>query len=111
VKIQGIGEYDTIDVTPTTTSITFKDRLTAEKFMYGIRDGEIPGAGKVEMTWVSTPLPPVNLSVKKEDEEMQSMEMDASPQHGAGAGASVTSGQREMENLDYEVADDEDYIG
>jgi RNA-binding protein 26 len=79
--------------------------------MYGIPDGDIPGVGKVEMTWVSTPLPPVNLAAlnaKKEDEEMHSMDVDVSPQRGGGN--SAITAQR-MENLDYEVADDEDYIG
>src|SRR5580700_957750 len=59
---KGVGDFTNIETTPECTFITFKDRFTAEKFMYGTSNGEIPSVGKVELAWVQTPLPPVNLS-------------------------------------------------
>ncbi|CAG8952501.1 hypothetical protein HYFRA_00001248 [Hymenoscyphus fraxineus] len=117
----GIGEYTSLDITPSTTSITFKDRFTAEKFMYGSPDGELPGVGKVEMAWVQTPLPPVASStnphvpsvksephadVKLEDEDP--MALDSSPVRAPG-GAHAQVGAGGMgDDLDYDVA--EDYV-
>jgi len=65
----GIGEFENIDTSASKDSqvITFKDRFTAEKLMYGPKD--IPGVGKVEFSWVNTPLPPVTLPVPKQEED------------------------------------------
>ncbi|TQS37946.1 hypothetical protein Golomagni_01558 [Golovinomyces magnicellulatus] len=57
----GIGEYESIEATPTRTTITFKDRRTAESFMFSTTGGEIPSVGQVEMSWITSPLTPVNL--------------------------------------------------
>jgi RNA-binding protein 26 len=112
--MQGIGEYTDIKVTPTKTSILFKDRFIAEKFMYGTPGGEIPSVGKVELSWIQTPLPPVNLAAKsapanndKSDDttmmdEGDAMAMTSSPGHGAHE-------TDQQENLDYDVADDNDW--
>jgi RNA-binding protein 26 len=112
---QGIGEYTDLESTPEKTFITFKDRFTAEKFMYGTTNGEIPSAGKVEMAWVQTPLPPVNLSNKPTSvakpepsdamhtDEGDAMAQDSSPMLGSGHG-------QEQQELDYDVADDNDWI-
>ncbi|KAG9234951.1 hypothetical protein BJ875DRAFT_375332 [Amylocarpus encephaloides] len=106
----GIGEYASLDITPSSTSITFKERFVGEKFMYSLTDGEIPGAGKVEMSWVQTPLPPVNLPPPggpkrdEQDEGDDVMAMDDSPVR--------TKNEREPvggDNLDYDAADDGGY--
>jgi RNA-binding protein 26 len=82
--------------------------------MYGTNNGEIPSAGKVEIAWVQTPLPLVNLSskptsaVKAESSDgMQiddgdAMVQDSSPIQGSGHG-------QEQQELDYDVADDNDW--
>ncbi|TVY15741.1 putative RNA-binding protein [Lachnellula arida] len=114
----GIGEYTDLDITPPKTSITFKDRFTAEKFMYGLPGGELPSVGKVDMAWVQTPLPPTNLSTstptatatatapKAEDSAMDegdAMVPTYTPEHTAHL-------KREhVENLDYDVADDNEW--
>lgn len=52
--LQGIGEFTDIHETPTATTITFKDRKTAEKFFYGLPNKQIPGIeGQVELNWVA----------------------------------------------------------
>lgn len=75
--------------------------------MYGVPGGEIPSVGKVEMAWVSTPLPPVNIStpIKSDDSAMD--EGDAM----APAPTLVHADPKRetMENLDYDVADDNDW--
>ena len=50
IVFQGIGEFDAIEPHPDksdTQIITFKDRPTAESFMYGTKD--IPSVGKLEL--------------------------------------------------------------
>lgn len=81
--------------------------------MYGLPNGEIPSVGKVELAWIQTPLPPVNLSKpeaatasKMEDVEGDAMAEDSSPTHGNG-GAGAANDQRE--DIDYDVADDNDW--
>ena len=52
IKTQGMGEFEAIEAhpdRPDTQVVTFKDRLTAETFMYGIHD--IPLVGKVDFAW------------------------------------------------------------
>jgi hypothetical protein len=83
--------------------------------MYSTASGEIPSVGKVDLAWIQTPLPPVNLSLKSHvtrngaDEDTHMDEGDAivtsSPAHGGGGG----SGHEPQENIDYDVADDNDW--
>jgi RNA-binding protein 26 len=83
--------------------------------MYGITNGEIPAVGKVELSWIQTPLPPVTLpaktnAVKNGDDDTQMDDGDAmastsSPApHGGGGGQ-----QEQQENIDYDVADDNEW--
>jgi len=99
--------------------------------MYGTSNGELPGIGKVELSWIQMPLPPVNLpsaggagggaetlDVKEhgaEDTHMDgegegdamAQEQDGSaPGRGAGGAHRVEQGQQE---LDYDVGDDNDW--
>ncbi|KAI4222974.1 MAG: hypothetical protein L6R36_005757 [Xanthoria steineri] len=51
-----VGEYEAIEQDgdkPDTQIVTFKDRKTAERFMYGTKN--IPAVGKVELAWITTP--------------------------------------------------------
>lgn len=52
---QGVGEFKEIHSDPTTTHITFKDRKTAEQFMFGVTaasKNQIRGVEeKLELTW------------------------------------------------------------
>lgn len=53
--MQGLGEYENIEPSPTSSStliVSFKQRFEAEKLFYGSKD--IPGVGKVEMSWASS---------------------------------------------------------
>ena len=85
--------------------------------MYGTPGGEIPGVGKVELSWVQTPLAPVTPTTpaaaapRGEDTAMGMDEGDAmaSGPVGGGAGARQTHEQQESANLDYDVADDNDW--
>jgi RNA-binding protein 26 len=82
--------------------------------MYGTNNGEIPSAGKVEMAWIQTPLPPANLTAKPiiaakpessdgmQIDEGDAMVQDSSPMQGGGQG-------QEQQELDYDVADDNDW--
>jgi len=82
--------------------------------MYGIPNSEIPAVGKVELSWIQTPLPPVTLAAKSNfakigDDDVQMDDGDAmaatnSPAHGGGG-----EQQEAQENLDYDVADDNEW--
>ncbi|KAM0134114.1 hypothetical protein ACHAO1_005802 [Botrytis cinerea] len=116
----GIGEYTELTNTPSGCQITFKDRHIAEKFMYGLQNGEIPSVGRVELSWIQTPLPPVTLpntqsptggGNAESDSKMEgAMEGDAMAQDSNSMGMSGHGGEREMqENIDYDVAGDDDW--
>ncbi len=97
--MQGIGEFENIEANldrKDSQVITFKDRFTAEKFMYG--STEIPSVGKVEFSWVNTPLPPVLVTPKQQDGDTTMAE---------GDGAAVVDGARNAD-VDYDVAEDDD---
>ncbi|KUJ10326.1 RNA-binding domain-containing protein [Mollisia scopiformis] len=108
----GIGEYTDLEITPTRTSILFKDRFTAEKFMR-TPDNEIPSVGKVEMSWIQTPLPPVNLTPKpsstaiKVDDDTAMDEGDAMASSPVQAGGEVVEEQHS--SYDYDVAGEDEW--
>ncbi|KAG0649451.1 putative RNA-binding [Hyphodiscus hymeniophilus] len=105
----GIGEFTDIKTTRERTAITFKDRFTAEKFMYGIPGGEIPSIGKVDISWIQTPLPPVNPVVLKtsKDEDTMMDEGDAMAHNSSPARGG--QGHEQQEHIDYDVADENDW--
>ena len=82
-------------------TVSFKDRFTAEKFMYSGK--EIPGVGKVELAWVSTPLPPVKVEQVDANGDTE-MGLPSPTNEGNGA---RDSGQQTAE-VDYDVAEEDD---
>ncbi|RYO86453.1 hypothetical protein DL766_003094 [Monosporascus sp. MC13-8B] len=54
----GVGEFKEIHIDPAATHITFKDRKTAEQFMFGVTaasNNQIPGIDeKLELAWASS---------------------------------------------------------
>lgn len=78
--------------------------------MYGIQNGEIPSVGKVDLTWVQQPLPPVNLPQKTSAPVLIASEADDVNMEEGDAMASSSPGHatrgQEQQNLDYDVADD-----
>ncbi|MCJ1389679.1 hypothetical protein MMC18_002536 [Xylographa bjoerkii] len=109
----GIGEFENIDTSDSKDSqvITFKDRFTAEKLMYGPKD--IPGVGKVEFSWVNTPLTPVVLPATKQEEDgVGDAEMDmggvaAESEDGRDNGGGGHHGHGQAE-VDYDVAEEDE---
>ncbi|MCJ1437876.1 hypothetical protein MMC27_007263 [Xylographa pallens] len=109
----GIGEFENIKTSASKDSqvITFKDRFTAEKLMYGPKD--IPGVGKVEFSWINTPLPPVVMPAAKHDEDgvgdadmdMGGVTADSEDGRDIGAGGHHGHGQAEV---DYDVAEEDE---
>jgi RNA-binding protein 26 len=104
-------EHLELEVTPTLTKIPFKQRFEAEKVMYGVENNDIPGIGKVELSWIQTPLPPIDLAktiIRAENgedtpmDEGDAMAPISSPAHHA-------PGHEQTENIDYDVADDNDW--
>ena len=108
--MQGVGEFTDLEITPERTAITFKDRFTAEKLMYGLPGGEIPSVGKVDLSWIQTPLPPVNVAALKglKDEDATMDEGDAMAHTSSPARGGLAHEQ--AENIDYDVADDSEWV-
>ncbi|KAK4230012.1 RNA-binding protein 26 [Podospora fimiseda] len=127
----GIGEFTAIISTSISTEIEFKDRKTAEKFynLLMANGGVIPGVeGQVELAWASasgTPAPATprtsNLAVtKREDQEEGEIDENEDGDHNdSDKDVRITLDRpvqaqaqqqqsRRVQDLDYEVADDED---
>ncbi|KAL8765156.1 MAG: hypothetical protein Q9209_007688 [Squamulea sp. 1 TL-2023] len=98
----GVGEYEAIEAhaeKSDTQVVTFKDRKTAERFMYGTKN--IPSIGKVELAWVTTPLPPVR-SVTKLDPENDAL-MSTTERNG-----NQPTTPADAAEVDYDVAEEDD---
>lgn len=113
---QNLGEFESVETSPTVTHVSFRDRKTAEKFYFSLHGKELPGVkGKLELSWVNTPLPPV--PVKKsasdgdapEDNAMSGME-DA-PDEAGNEQQQHQQAQQRTVNMDYEVGDDYGWEG
>jgi hypothetical protein len=79
--------------------------------MYGIENSEIPSVGKVELSWIQTPLPPVNIAkaiIKTENGDDTSME-EGDAMAPVSSPAHQAHGHEQAENIDYDVADDNDW--
>lgn len=126
--MQGVGDYTSLDIKPTTTTVTFKERYVAETFMYKTPGCNIPGVGRVEMAWIkSAPSVPQSTAttntssttttaidnkdadVTMDDEGMSNNQ--AGNLFGVENGSEGDGGDRNREarqqNLDYDVAEDE----
>ncbi|KAK4165143.1 RNA-binding protein 26 [Cladorrhinum sp. PSN259] len=131
----GIGEFTDIQSTSNSTEIAFKDRKTAEKFHNSVahNGGVIPGIeGQVELAWasgsgggsssVATPRTSTPAAAfKKEDDDQEEGEIDEDyhdhddkdvritldrPTQGQNQNQSRGGGVQQ--DLDYEVADDDE---
>ncbi|KAH8804969.1 hypothetical protein F5884DRAFT_797965 [Xylogone sp. PMI_703] len=110
----GVGEFTDLETTSDSATITFKDRFTAEKFMYGTAGGEIPSVGKVEMAWVQGSLPVTGTAntsspAKFDGNEDTAMDEGDAMAQDSGTGHGDGYGREQPENLDYDVADDNDW--
>ncbi|KAJ6444324.1 elongation factor 2 [Purpureocillium lavendulum] len=111
------GEFSSVETGPSVTHVSFPDRKTAEKIYFSLHGKELPGVeGKLDLSWVNTPLPPV--PVKKAQEDV-SMGVPDDAAAGSGEGAqehtreehtreehASTEEQRHVD-MDYEVGDDD----
>ncbi|KAI0379339.1 hypothetical protein F5Y04DRAFT_132943 [Hypomontagnella monticulosa] len=116
----GIGESTEIHTDPAATHITFKDRKTAEQFMFGVSaNNAIPGLDdKVEIEWAASAPQPAAKSTVDSDVPMASgLEDEQSAREKASAeDSSATVGLEEGEvedeqgrdqhDMDYEAGED-----
>lgn len=101
--MQAVGEFEAVEAhaeRPDTQVVTFKDRKTAERFIYGPKN--IPSVGTVELAWVNAPSPPVKTSEKGDvdgDAMMSNSNNPSGEQHTTNA---------EAAEVDYDVAEEDD---
>ncbi|KAI1775468.1 hypothetical protein F4818DRAFT_50478 [Hypoxylon cercidicola] len=116
----GIGEFQEIHSDPATTHITFKDRKTAEQFMFGISaNNTIPGLDdKLEIAWATsapqssaktTADGDVTMTSGIEDEQATK---DKAGAEESGATAGLEEGEvdnshgRDQGDMDFEASED-----
>jgi len=101
VLTQGVGEYQSIEPQPDhpeTQIIAFKDRPTAETFMYGTKD--IPNVGTLDFSWYNAPAAPAPAAAKQ-----AGIDGDVGM---SGTNADGGEGKRDMPVEDYDIAEDYD---
>ena len=101
---QGVGEFEAIEAHPDrsdTQVVTFKDRPTAESFMYGNQD--VPLVGKLDFAWYNVPGGSGQATLKQSetdgDRGMGGTRVD---DHHADKGTALANTE-----VDYDVAEDE----
>ncbi|KAK6214067.1 hypothetical protein LQW54_004844 [Pestalotiopsis sp. IQ-011] len=102
----GIGEFTDISTDPSATRITFKDRKTAEQFMFGVSGPKtIPGVeGEVEVSWASSA--PKNAKADPElagtrgEEDMVTGQEEVEEENGFDR-----AGARSQYDMDYEAGE------
>ena len=108
---QNLGEFESVDTTPSVTYVSFQDRKTAEKFYYSLHGKELPGvSGTLDLSWVNTPLPPAGSSSKKnEDAEDGDAMAGMNDDDGAVDAGSPGEHMREQRqvDMDYDVGEEE----
>lgn len=79
--------------------------------MYGIENSEIPSVGKVELSWIQTPLPPVNVAkpVAKPESGDDTPMIEGDAMAPISGPTPQNHGHEHAENIDYDVADDNDW--
>lgn len=108
---QNMGEFESVDTTPSVTHVSFRDRKTAETFYYSLHGNQLPGVqGKLELSWMNSPLPPVDLKSLAQDEAAAAAPgdamdgMDEEKEEGEVRERERDGDQRAV-NMDYEVGD------
>ncbi|KAI0128144.1 hypothetical protein F4776DRAFT_197742 [Hypoxylon sp. NC0597] len=116
----GIGEFKEIHTDPTTTHITFKDRKTAEQFMFGVSaNNAIPGLDdKVEIAW-ATSAPRSETKANNDGDvpmaggtETEQAAGDKTGAEGGSANAGLEDGEiddahaHDQHDMDYEAGED-----
>ncbi|KAI9797044.1 MAG: hypothetical protein M1835_002294 [Candelina submexicana] len=102
----GIGEFENIEPNPDRADsqiIYFADRFTAEKFFYS--SSEIPSIGKVELSWINTPIQTSSSST------LTSKTQDIQPNDGDETMQDNDAENTRNEVEDYDVADDDGVWG
>lgn len=100
-----MGEYEAIEPhgdKPDTQIVTFKDRKTAERFMYGTKN--IPSVGKVELAWVTTPSATRSAAPRPDADDDTMM---SNPDTNGNQPATTTT-TAEAPEVDYDVAEEDD---
>lgn len=113
-----MGEFESVDTGPTVTHVSFQDRKTAERFYYSLQGKELPGIeGRLELSWVNTPLPPVNTTkttgngetgaTHTHTEEKEHDAMAGFDDHPRRERSAELQDEERPVNMDYEVADED----
>lgn len=100
--LQSVGEFKEVHGAPAVTHVTFKDRKTAEKFMYGVStSGSIHGIdGKVEPTWANTAPPSAQTGTNGDNAMAGTLDDEQSMKEKMETGATDADGDFEEGEID-----------
>ena len=118
-----MGEFEAVETSSDVTSVSFRDRKTAEKFFYTLHGKELPGVeGRLQLAWVNggPPAPPPAASAPAAATKDAGAD-DAMDGVDAGGGGEEEGEVREEKaapqrapqrqiNMDYEVEDDDGWV-
>ena len=93
--LQGVGEFASITPSAdgTSVAIAFKDRPTAEAFVFGPKD--IPGLGRLDFSWLPNPPPssgPAAVSSTAGEAALPPISRDGDTEMGEAGGPSTVKG-------------------
>ncbi|KAH7328005.1 hypothetical protein B0I35DRAFT_416308 [Stachybotrys elegans] len=113
-----MGEFESVETTPTVTNVSFQDRKTAEKFYYTLHGKELPGVeGRLDLAWVKTA--PGRATAQKDSSAQDDTrqyngqsgtveELDANGDEPMYTHEEPPPHQRQVD-MDYEVADQDEW--
>lgn len=79
----GVGEFEAVEPSSTTTYVSFQDRKTAEKFQLLLNGKELPGIeGTLDVQWATGQPASASTSTKPQSHPQPSSAADAAPKKG-----------------------------
>lgn len=104
-RVQNLGEFESVETTPSVTNVSFQDRKTAERFYYSLHGKELPGVeGRLDLSWVNAEAAAARKPI--EGSTMVLSDDDADDEGGTKDELAPPEEQRQVD-MDYEVGDDD----
>ncbi|KAM4056621.1 PWI domain-containing protein [Hirsutella rhossiliensis] len=100
-----LGEFESVETTPSVTHVSFQDRKTAEKFYYSLHGKELPGVeGRLDLAWVNAGAAAAAAKKPVDGSTPALSDDDEGPSKDETA---PTEMQQRQVDMDYEVGDDD----
>lgn len=102
-----LGEFQSVETSPSVTHVSFQDRRTAERFYHSLHGKELPGVdGKLDVSWVNAPMPRVPTAKPTDDSAAAFSDDEMAGADDAPEASKEELTPRRQVDMDYEVGDD-----